>query len=80
VNGRTINESLSNWIQIEKPLDMYVLGFQELDLSAEAYVMIDNKREMEWCKAIEDTLSKTNLQYSKVITMIHKREIVLIEI
>lgn len=41
------------------------LSFQELDLSAEAYIVLDGSREEEWTKAIADSLG-TN--YKKVMS------------
>ncbi|KAJ3032744.1 Type II inositol 1,4,5-trisphosphate 5-phosphatase, partial [Rhizophlyctis rosea] len=35
---------------------MYVLGFQELDLSTEAYILVDNAKEEEWSRGIEFAL------------------------
>ena len=33
--------------------DIYVLGFQELDLTAEAFIFNDSTREEDWSRAIE---------------------------
>ena len=50
VNGRYTAESLSGWlIPNEKAMpDIFVLGLQEMDLSAEAYIVTDPTREDEW--------------------------------
>lgn len=40
----------------EKP-DIYVLGFQEFDLSRESFVRVDEERLNKWLKLILDTIS-----------------------
>ncbi|KAI8596049.1 Endonuclease/exonuclease/phosphatase [Dissophora ornata] len=58
VNGRTAPDSLDAWLNVDsetKP-DIYVLCFQELDLSAEAYIVLDSSKEEEWTRAIAVSL------------------------
>ncbi|KAH9266737.1 hypothetical protein BASA84_000989 [Batrachochytrium salamandrivorans] len=59
VNGRLATESLVPWLgsKDEEDPDMYILGFQEADLSTEVYI-IGNKslKEEEWSSAIETAL------------------------
>ncbi|XP_038077860.1 inositol polyphosphate 5-phosphatase OCRL-like [Patiria miniata] len=59
VNGQTASEDLGPWLNVdEKQADIYAIGFQELDLSKEAFLFNDSVREDEWNKAIEKTLSR----------------------
>ncbi len=47
--------------------DLLVLGFQELDNSAEAYIYSTNvAREEAWCTAVQAALGERGPQYEKV--------------
>lgn len=50
VNGQPPNGiSLDQWLSCDpKPPDLYAIGFQELDLSKEAFLFNDTPREEEW--------------------------------
>eukprot|EP00057_Strongylocentrotus_purpuratus_P016572 XP_011671046.1 PREDICTED: inositol polyphosphate 5-phosphatase OCRL-1 [Strongylocentrotus purpuratus] len=53
VNGKGATEDLRNWLAADpKPPDMYAIGFQELDLSKEAFLFNDSIREEEWHKRV----------------------------
>ncbi|KAF9386550.1 hypothetical protein CPC16_007480 [Podila verticillata] len=58
VNGRNATEKLDVWLNVasETKPDIYVLCFQELDLSAEAYIVLDGSKEEEWTRAISESL------------------------
>lgn len=45
--------------------DIYVLGFQELDLSAEAFVFNNSTLEEDWTRCIENALPR-GIPYTKV--------------
>ncbi|KAG0338106.1 hypothetical protein BG000_004551 [Podila horticola] len=67
VNGRNATEKLDVWLNVTsktKP-DIYVLCFQELDLSAEAYIVLDGSKEEEWTRAISESLGSG---YQKVVS------------
>ncbi|ORZ23834.1 Endonuclease/exonuclease/phosphatase [Lobosporangium transversale] len=67
VNGRNAPENVDAWLKVEGEIqpDIYVLCFQELDLSAEAYIVLDGSREEEWMRAIANSLGSG---YQKVVS------------
>lgn len=53
VNGQPAAVSLSDWLTTTNPEypdvpDIYAVGFQELDLSKEAFLFNETPREGEW--------------------------------
>jgi phosphatidylinositol-bisphosphatase len=57
VNGQSPAGSTAQWLACDaEPPDLYVIGFQELDLSKEAFVFNESLKEDEWMKAVADSL------------------------
>nr|CAI5866899.1 unnamed protein product [Callosobruchus analis] len=55
VNGQPPTVSLRSWLsRDEDPPDVYAVGFQEIDLSKEAFLFNDTPREAEWNKYVLD--------------------------
>lgn len=58
VNGQNPDDmSLQTWLAVDaEPPDFYVIGFQELDLSKEAFVFPESVKEEIWMRAVSDGL------------------------
>ncbi|XP_065573410.1 uncharacterized protein LOC136035503 isoform X2 [Artemia franciscana] len=81
VNGKSPPTSLSDWLSCDdEPPDMYAIGFQELDLSKEAYVFKDNPKEEEWLRAVLAGIHpKAKYRKVKLIRLVGIMLIVLVQ-
>ncbi|KAJ3076040.1 hypothetical protein HDU98_005989 [Podochytrium sp. JEL0797] len=64
VNGQDPTEPLHMWLH--EDADIYVLGFQELDLSTEIYMFSDNTKHDRWSGEIERFLGSLKTKFYKV--------------
>lgn len=81
VNGQSPRESLSDWLSIDPvPPDFYVIGFQELDLSKEAFLFTDTPKEAEWLAAVKGGLnSSVTYKMVKLIRLVGMMMIVFVK-
>ncbi|KAJ1653619.1 hypothetical protein IWQ61_006295 [Dispira simplex] len=69
VNGRLATQLLTPWLTpMPEDTELLVLGFQELDLRAEAYLVYDGQKEQIWCRAVEEGLGSRVDRYQKVVS------------
>ncbi|CAG8558669.1 3518_t:CDS:10 [Funneliformis caledonium] len=68
VSGQDVTESLSPWLQCDYDIDIYAIGFQELDLSVEAYLVYDGTRESNWTTAVLQALGDKADNYWKIMS------------
>ncbi|XP_074658633.1 inositol polyphosphate 5-phosphatase OCRL-like isoform X2 [Tubulanus polymorphus] len=66
VNGQQASVGLHPWLaHDEDPPDVYAIGFQELDLSKEAFIFNESAREEDWYKQVTQALHP-QAKYRKV--------------
>nr|XP_039261080.1 inositol polyphosphate 5-phosphatase OCRL-like [Styela clava] len=70
VNGQNPPYEVTDWLStddlVRDPPDIYFIGFQELDLSKEAYVFTESWREDNWIVAVSRSLPHVNVKYHMV--------------
>ncbi|XP_015911155.1 type II inositol 1,4,5-trisphosphate 5-phosphatase [Parasteatoda tepidariorum] len=72
VNGLPPKDNLQDWLAVDPdPPDFCVVGFQELDLSKEAYLFADTPKEEEWLEAVKAGLhEKAKYKMVKLIRLV----------
>ncbi|BFZ10183.1 hypothetical protein BsWGS_13221 [Bradybaena similaris] len=66
VDNNSPPDDLKHWLlHDDVPPDIYALGFQELDLSKEAFIFMDTSRESDWLDKLTKCVN-TKVPYKKV--------------
>ena len=82
INGQNVSESLrENWLACDpSPPDIYAIGFQELDLSNQAFLLDYSPKEDMWFKACKEGLHpKASYECIRLVRLVGMMLIVFVK-
>jgi phosphatidylinositol-bisphosphatase len=67
VNSKIPNASLAGWLRIHEEADIYVMGLQEIDMTAGALLREETEQGLAWSHKFDETFSQAKSNYIQIM-------------